>query len=265
MTNETPSLRALDAGLARRLHRALVAGSEELHVILQDPAPEVLRSALRNRNLGEEHLLALLKRRDLGEDLLKAIHQLPVSGESHRLQLALVHNPGTPGPVVLALLPHLRLFELIDLCYLPGVTPDQKYAAERAILQRLPTTELGNRMTLARRATATVADAILKGGDPALVEICLANPHLREVSILKFLNGPTATAETIACIARHPRWQMRPNLRLAILRNRHTPDIWFSHFLPALRTPDLNNLIASRRLAPQQKKLAEEELARRRR
>lgn len=263
MTDETPARRTIDPDLARRLHRALTAGSEELHLALQDPAMEVLRSALKNLNLGEEHLLVLLKRRDLSEDLLKSIYQLKLTGESHRLQLALVRNPGTPGTVVLALLPQLHLFELVDLCYLPGVTPDQKFAAERAILQRLPTTELGNKMTVARRATAAVVGEILKEGDPPLVEICLASPHLREVAILQFLNGPSATAETISMIARCQKWQMRPNLRLAILKNRRTPDHWFHQFLPGMRTPDIRNLFASKRLNPSQKRLVEEELKRR--
>jgi len=65
-------------------------------------------------------------------------------------------------------------------------------------------------------------------------------------------------------VARHPRWQMRPNLRLAILKNRRTPEAWFSRFLPALRTPDLRNLLASKQLNPSQKKLVEEEVKRRR-
>lgn len=263
MTDTTPDKRIIDPGLLKRLHRALTAGSEELYLVLQDSADEVLRNALKNRNLGEEHLLALLKRRDLGEDLLKAIYQLEAAKESHRLQLALVRNPGTPGPAVLALLPHLHLFELVDLCYLAGITPDQKFAAERAILQRLPTTELGNKMTVARRATAAVVGEILREGDPPLVEICLGSPHLREVAILQFLNGPTSTAETITMIARHPKWQLRPNLRLAILKNRRTPDHWFHQFLPALRTPDVRNLLVSKRLNPRQKMLVEEELKRR--
>ena len=260
--NATPK-RAIDPDLARRLHRALTAGSEELHGVLQDPAMEVLRGALKNRNLGEEHLLALLKRRDLSEELLKAVYQLEMSRQSHRLQLALVRNPGTPGPVVLPLLPHLHLFELVDLCYFPGITPDQKFAAERAILQRLPTTELGNKLTVARRATATVVGEMLKDGDPRLVEICLTNPHLREVAILQFLNGPAANAETISIIGRQQKWQTRPNLRMAMLKNPRTAEVWFVQFLPGMRTPDVRNLLASRRLNPRQKKLVEEELQKR--
>jgi hypothetical protein len=263
MDDETPAKRSLDSDLLKRLHRALTAGGEELYLVLQDAAGEVLRNALKNRNLGEDHLLALLKRRDLAEDLLKAVYQLELTAASHQLQLALVRNPGTPGSIVLTLLPRLHLFELVDLCYFPGITPDQKFAAERAILQRLPTTELGNKMTVARRATATVVGEILKEGDLPLVEICLSSPHLREVAVLQFLNGPSATAETISMIARHPKWRMRPNLRLAILKNHRTPEIWFHQLLPGMRTPDIRNLLFSKQLHPHQKKLVEDALKKR--
>ena len=222
-----------------------------------------MQTALKNPNLNEDHLLALLKRRDLGEELLKVIYQLESTRGSHRLKIALVKNPDAPGQVVLALLPHLHLFELVDLCLIPGVTPDQKFAAERAILQRLPTTELGNKMTLARRATATVVGEILKEGDARLVEVCLNSPRLREVAILQFINGPHSSAETISIVARHPKWKLRPNLRLAILKNRRTPPIWFTLFLPQLRSPDVRNLLVSRRLNPNQKKLVQDELKKR--
>ena len=247
----------------KRLYLALTASSDELFQVLLDPEIQVLRSTLKNQNLNEDHLRALLKRRDLTEDLLKAIYQLDITKASHRLQVALVKNPGTPGPVALALLPHLHLFELVDLCLVPGVTPDQKFGAERAILQRLPTTELGNKMTLARRATTTVVGAILKEGEPRLVEICLSSPRLREVAVLQFINGATSSAETISIIARDEKWKLRPNLRLAILKNRRTPAIWFTLFLPQLRTADVRNLLTSRRLNQAQKKLVQDELKKR--
>jgi hypothetical protein len=253
----------LNLELAQALRRALTAHEDELHLLLQSVNAEVLRTTLKNRHLNEDHLLALLKRRDLGEELLKAIYQLELVRSSHRLQLALVRNPNTPGPLTLALLPHLHLFELVELCQLPGVTPDQKFAAERAILQRLPTTELGNKMTLARRATATVVGELLKEGEAHLVGICLSNPRLREVSVLHFLNSASSSAETISIVARHPKWKARPNLRLAILKNRRTPAVWFTLFLPRLRTPQLRSLLASRRLNPTQKKLVRDELKKR--
>ena len=253
----------IDAELGRRLHKALTANSDELFQVLLDPEMQILVTAFKNPRLNDDHLHAVLKRRDLNEDLLKSIYQMDIVKKSHKLKIALVRNPHTPGPVVLALLPHLHLFELVDLCLIPGVTPDQKFAAERAILQRLPTTELGNKMTLARRATAAVVGEILKEGDIRLVEVCLNSPRLREVAILQFINGAYSSPETISMIARHPKWKLRPNLKLAILKNRRTPPIWFTLFLPQLRTPDVRNLLLSRRLNPAQKKLVQDELKKR--
>jgi hypothetical protein len=261
--SEKTSGQVLDADLARRLRAVLTSSGTELFPLLQDPAGEVLRALLKNRRLGEEHLLVLLKRRDLPEDLLKAVSQLRQGEQSHRVKVALAKNPGTPGTLLQSLLPQLYLFELLELCYLPGVTPDQKVAAERAILQRLPTAAMGNKITMARRATTALVDALLKEGDIRLMESCLQNPRLKEVSVLQFLNGPHASAETISAVARHPRWTQRPNVKMALLKNRKTPAVWFTVYLPSLKTPDLHALVASRRLAPGQKQLVESELKKR--
>ncbi len=258
--NDSAKIANLDENLSRRLHRALTAGKEELFMVVDDPSMEVLQAALKNPFLDEHHILALLQRRDLSEELLKRLYASEGVIESHNVKVALVHNPATPGPIVLALLPHLYLFELVSVCYLPGATPDQRLAAERAIIQRLPTTPLGNKLTLARRGTANILEALLKEGDPRMFEACLDNPYLKEAGIFRFLNGPTASPDTISMVARHPRWKTRPNIVHALLRNQKTPLIWFNLFLPTLPTSDMRNLLASRRLTHTQKKSVEEEL-----
>ena len=254
----------IDPEILRRLHAALTAESDELFQVVLSTDPDVLLAALKNNNLHEDHLLALLKRRDLSEELLKTIYKYEQRQPGRKLKIALVKNPNTPGSVVLSLLPHLYLFELIDICFLPGVTPDQKLAAERTIIQRLPQVELGNKITFARRATADVVAALLKQGDPQVVGACLTNPRLREVVLLQFLNSSAPGAETISAIARHSKWQGRPKIRMAILKNRKTPPIWFTLYLPKLRVEELNRLQAGRHLNPGQKKLVQDELKKRR-
>ncbi len=253
----------MDADLARRLRRALTGGREELFITMQDPAPEVLHTALRNRALNELHLLALLKRRDLGEDLLRAIHQTENARQSHKVRRALIRHPHLPASLLQTLLPLLHLFELLDICFLPGVAPDQKLAAERLIIQRLPTTPLGNKITLARRATATVVAELLKEGHPALMEPCLENPRLQEMAVARFLRGVRADAENISIIARHPRWKARKTLRTAILKHPRTPGIWFALWLPGMRGPEIIQLAASQRLTPSQKSWIKQEMRRR--
>ena len=254
---------SLDSLLSQRFYIALTAGKDEIFQVMADPSMEVLQTALKNPLLDDNHLLALLKRRDLSEELLKTIAKLPMVAESHDLKVAVVHNPGTPDHVTLEFLPHLHLFELVDICYLVGVTPDQKLAAERAIIQRLPTTPLGYKITLARRSTSAVVEALVKEGDPRFLDACLSNPHLKEPAIFQFLNGPNATPDGISAVARHPRWKGRLTLQLAVLKNPKTPPVWFTLFLPRLSAAELKGILASSRISQAQKKLVSDELNRR--
>lgn len=242
----------LDLAKAARLRLALTGGAEELFSLLQEADPDLVKSALKNPNLSEEHLLSLLRRRNLPEDLIRLVHRsAPVAG-SRQLKIALAAHPNTPGPVLSSLLPQLFLFELVTVMQLPGIAPDQKIAAERTILKRLPDTELGAKITLARRGSPSLLEALLRDGEPRLVAAVLSNPRLKESGVLSFLKCPAATAETISAVARHPVWGSRPNLRLTILRNQKTPTIWFTLFLPSLREADLRTLLESRGLAAAQ-------------
>ena len=253
----------IDRNLAQQLEACLTTDAAGLFQFIQETDPTILLSLLKNPQLTEEHLFVLLQRRDLSEDLISAIHRLRKQSISHRLIVALVKNPSAPGHLVRNLLPQLRLFELVDICYLPGVTPDQKLAAERSILQRLPTTPLGNKITLARRGTANIVAELLKEGQPQLVEACLSSARIKEAAIFQFLRGPSANAETISLIARHQRWQHNPNLRLAILQNYKTPEIWYTLWLPKTHTHILKQLYSRHKHNPARKRLIEAEFSRR--
>ena len=253
----------LDLNLSHRLHHALTAGKEDLFRVMADPSMDVVRAALRNPGLDDSHLLAVLRRRDLSEEFLKAVSRLEIVVESHALKVAMAHNPGTPGSLLAAILPHLYLFELVTLCFLPEATQDQKIAAERVIIQRLPTTPLGNKLVLARRGTPAVVETLLREGDPRLMEACLGNPRLKESAVTTVMSGPNASPETISMAARHPRWKNRSNVQLAILKNPRTPGVWFTLFLPHLNLSDVKTLKVSQRLTPAQKKLVGDELKRR--
>ena len=252
-----------DSDDARKFQKGLSASKDELFQLVLDPDTIYLQTLLKNPKINEDHQLILLKRRDLSETFINTLYKKQRESSSHRIILALVKNPATSGTLVRNLLPQLRLFELLDLCLLPGVTPDQKLAAERAILQRLPTTPLGNKITLARRGTTNIVAELMKEGEPQLFEACLGSSRLREVAIYQFLRGATARAETISMVARHKRWNQRPNLRLAILKNPKTPEIWFTLWLPNIRNHILKQLSISYRTNPLRKRLIEMEIKKR--
>ena len=251
---------AISSDMAKDLYKALTEGQEYLAAVIPQASVELLAVTLKNPALNENHLQMILKRRDLPEELVKSICRLSLAESSHNLKAALARHPQLPAPQLLALLPHLHLFELLNICLLPDTSPDQKIAAERAIIQRLPATPLGNRMTLARRGTAALLEALVKEGDARILDICLSNPRLKEGTLYQFLRGGRADAESISMVARSTRWNNRPNIREAILTNQKTPLIWFTLWLPRMKNTELRRLIASNRLSAAQRKAVEERL-----
>ena len=252
----------LDTGLVQRLKQALTTESDGLKTVLNDSAAEVLHAALKNISLTEEHLLLLLKRQDLCSDILKAIskHRL---GQSHQVTVSIIRNSALPPSLAKQLMAKLRLFELLNLCILPGQSSDIRVAAEHSICQRLPSEPLGNKISLAKRASSNLLLPLLKEGHSQIIGASLENPRLQESAIFQFLTSGCTSPETISIVARHPRWSKRKNLQRAILKNHHTPQVWFIHFLPHLPTAEVRNLLHSNRLKANQKGWIKEHLNKR--
>lgn len=236
------------------LTEALTADKDKLYTVIQDSREDVLLAALRNRELDEQHLRTLLKRRELGS-IIAAIYANKRLMEAYSIKCTLVAHPDTPMHIAQTLLPLLNIFDLLKLCLIPGISPDIHLAAERKIVQLIPTQPLGNKLTLARRGTAAILDALLREGVQTVVEVCLDNSHLKEGSLHQFLTSAHATAEAVSMVARNSRWKSRPNIRLAILKNPRTPLIWFTTFLPELPSATVRDLLASPRLTFAQKEL----------
>ncbi len=239
---------------AEALVEALTAGKDRLFSVIRDHREEVLIAALRNPELDSRHLLALLKRREI-EAVITAIYAGKRVMEAYAVKFALVAHPDTPVHIAQTLLPLLYVFDLLKLCTLPGISADIRLAAERKIVQQIPTQPLGNKSTLARRGTAAILDALLREGGQNVLEACLDNPRLKEGSLHQFLASSLATAEAVSTVARNSRWKNRPNIRLAILKNPRTPLICYTAFLPGLSTATLRDLLASPRLTSAQKEL----------
>lgn len=244
----------IDQKLSQGLQQALTADKDQLFSIVQSAGEDVLMAALRNPNLDQQHLQTLLKRRGLG-DLPAVIYARKRLLENYPVKFALACHPETPSHIVLALLPLLYIFDLLKICQMTGISADVQLAAERNIIQRIPAQPLGTKLTLARRGSAAVAEALLREGLPNVVEACLDNPHLKEGSLHQFLLSASATAESVSMVARHSRWKCRPNIRLAILKSPRTPLIWYTLFLPGLAQATLRDLLASPRLTFAQKEL----------
>lgn len=251
-TTTTSAKENIAPGQMNELLEALTADKDRLFFIIKSGSDELLCACMRNPELDHQHILTLLKRRMSGS-VIVAIYASKRLIETHSVKYAMVAHCDTPPHIAQTLLPYLYIFDLLKLCLIPGISADIRLAAERKIVQQIKTQPLGNKLTLARRGTSTILESLLREGLQSVVEICLDNPHLKEGSLHQFLASYLATAETISMVARNSRWKNRPNIRLAILKNPHTPLICFTALLPGLPSATLRDLLASPRLTLAQK------------
>jgi hypothetical protein len=93
----------------------------------------------------------------------------------------------------------------------------------RALIPRGRVLTLGERKSAARTHDPKLILHLLRDPHPAVVEILLDNPHLRETDVLTMASRRPMPGESLRCIARHPRWGSRPRLRYALAINPHTP------------------------------------------
>jgi hypothetical protein len=103
----------------------------------------------------------------------------------------------------------------------------------------------------------------LAEGHARAVELALNNPFLTESQILKVLAKAEVPERTVAAIARHSKWVFRQNVRLALLRNKHTPAQVAVEFLPKLSLRDLTDISSLEDLAPHLRSYIQAEIGRR--
>jgi hypothetical protein len=105
----------------------------------------------------------------------------------------------------------------------PVVPADLKLAADDALVSRLETISMGEKLSLARRASGRVAGALLLDPELRGMKAALDNSRLTESSIVKAIMSPGAPAAFIDAVSRHAKWCLRHEVKIALLRNEKTP------------------------------------------
>ena len=250
-----PEIEALGA-------RARTAPVEELNSLVHASNEEVLLGLLQNPQLEETHVTLLLERLDLPANVLGAVAAQPKWIASEGVRLRLAAHPRTPKRIALAMAKQLYLFDLVRLSLRPSAPAETKRIAEEIIVARLPQLPMGQKLTLARRGTARVAGAILAQGQPQAIQIALNNALLRESQVLKVLAKAEVRGDVVAAIAQHPKWSCQYTVRMALVRNPHTPIPCLLAFLSQLNRSDLRELARTPVLAAHLRKYLDRELAR---
>jgi hypothetical protein len=185
------------------------------------PTKEVLKPELT-----EDLALALLKQPNLPSEILEKITKNRALMRSRKLKLALVTHPKTPRRLLLPLLRHLFTFDLMRVALTPTIAADIKIAAEESLINRLEKLSLGEKLSLARRASGRVAASFLDEPDRRVIEAAFQNSRLTETAIIKQLSRRKTNQILVEAICNHPKWKLRPEIMVALKQeNTATDDV----------------------------------------
>jgi hypothetical protein len=250
--------------LSARAQHAHSAPKEDLQTLIHEPAEEALLALLENPLLEEAHITQMLERLDLSATVLTAIAEKGKWTASEGVRLRLARHPRTPRRFAMALLRQLYLFDLVRVSLLPSTPAEIRRVAEELMVTRAPQLPIGQKLTLARRGPSRVVGALLAEGHPQAVKLALANVFLTESQVLKVLAKSGVPERVVAAIAQHPRWAVQYRVRVALVRNPHTPIPVVLAFLPNLTLRDLKDLAELEGVSPHVRRYIQQELSRRR-
>ncbi len=239
------------------------ATGDDLARLLHHPDAVVLLGLLSNPALDETQLCLLLERKNLPAEVLEEIARRKALTKTYRVKKALAFHPRSPRLVGMRLLRDLYLMDLVQLTLLPAISAELKMHAEEQLLARLPQLPLGQKITLARRGPARLAGSVVAVGHAQLLAVALDNPRLTEAQILKALSREKIPAAVPNAIARHRKWSVSYNVRMALVRHPLAPLASVLSYLPQLTVSDLRELAAPGVVPEALRKYLQAEVARR--
>jgi hypothetical protein len=226
----------------------------------RETAPESPGSHL-DPALTEDQVLALLQRRDLPAQAIERIGQASSALKSRKICVALAAHPRAPRHLALRLIRQFYTFDLMQFALQPQAAADLKRVADEQLLGRLASITLGERLTLARRASETVAGALLLDKEARVSHAALENPHLTEAALIRALLRPSVSGGLVEAVCRHGKWSPRREVRIALLRNPHTSLECAMEFARGLPAALLRDILRASRLPEKVKARLRQDLA----
>ncbi len=247
-------------------------------VPLTTPAPADLLHCAADPALTEDLALALLKRPDLPADALEQLAKNANALKSRKVKIALASHPHTPRHVSVPLARQFYTFDLMKVALAPRVPADIKVAIDDVLISRLKTVTIGERLSLARRASGRVAAALLLDVEVVAVKTndaktadakniahrtidaktaargnrvmrtALENPRLTEALVIHSVLRPGASAALVHAVAQHEKWSRRKEVRAALLRTEHLSLAHALEFSREIPAELLSELLSSSRL-----------------
>ena len=199
-------------------------------------------------SLTEDLALAELADRDLSSSAVEQISRNSAVMKSRKVRLALASHPRTPRRIALRLIRELYTFELMRFALTSTAAADLRRVADELLLSRLTSITLGERIALARRSSELVAGGLLLDKETPVWQAALDNPRLTESAVVKALQRSGATPALVGVVCHHAKWSVRPEIRIALLRNQHTPLAKALEFARGLPPTQLRDILHASRL-----------------
>jgi len=197
----------------------------------------------------------LLARRDLPASAIELLARNPAV-ISHRNVLAqIVRHSHTRRHVAMPLLRRLFVFELMEIALAPALAADLKLLVEGLLIDKLETVSLGESISLARRASAGVAGALLLKADRAVIEAALQNPRMTEANIVKALSSREVPGTLIIMLSEDPKWSLRREIQIAILRRPEATEAVVAKLAAKLPKPVIYEILNAIRLPERREQL----------
>lgn len=196
---------------------------EELRRHLSSAPPAYLDGALRNPGLTHEEMTLLLLNRSAPAALLAKIGRDRRWTRYHEVRRGIVRHPRTPFAVARSLLGNLYWRDVSEVSEDPRLHPALRRQAELILKDQLPELTPGERITLARRATAGMIAELRQTDDGRVLRAVLGNARSRERDAVAVASRPRVPADVLRWLADHPKWGAQLGVRVALVRNPRTP------------------------------------------
>ena len=229
--------------------------SASIEELIESAFVEDLVVAAGHGALTENLALAMLRRRDLPAAAIEALTRNHLVMKHRKVLVQVAQHQRTPRHISLPILRRLFTFELMHVALTPSVTADVKLVADEVLISKLETLALGERVTLARQASASVAGALLLNPERTVIEGALQNPRMTEASIVKSLAKPNVPELLLSMLIEHPKWSLRREIMVAILRRPEASDTTALEIAARIPRPALHELMQQLRLPPGREEL----------
>ena len=208
----------------------------------------------------EDLALAQLKDRDLAAEAIEEINQNAGLMKSRKVRAAVAAHPRTPRRLALRVIREFYTFELMQFAMTPAAAADLKRIAEELLVSRLAGMTLGERISLARRSSTLVAGALLLDKESQVWQPALENPRLTEAAVVKALQKTGASVAFVEAVSHHPKWSVRHEVQVALLRSAHTPLIRAIEFARRIPPRQLRDILHASRLPESVKRVLRKDL-----